>query len=43
MNLEAKLLAEITSRALEILARELGSADALRFINQFTTGQGNQG
>jgi len=36
-----KPLAEVTRRAIEILSRELGSADTLRFINQFTTGYGN--
>jgi hypothetical protein len=34
-------LAEVTSRAFEILARELGVANALRFINQFTNGSGD--
>jgi hypothetical protein len=34
-------LAEVTRRALEILTRELGPADTVRFINQFTTGSGD--
>ena len=38
MNIERKPLAEVTSRAIEILSRELGPADAIRFINQFTNG-----
>ncbi len=41
MIVESKPLAEVTSRAIEVLARELGTADAVRFINQFTTGHGN--
>lgn len=41
MIVELKPLAEVTSRAIEVLARELGTADAVRFINQFTTGHGN--
>lgn len=34
-------LAEITQRAIEVLSRELGTADTLRFINQFTIGHGD--
>ena len=34
-------LAEITHRAFEVLCRELGAVDTLRFINQFTTGHGD--
>jgi hypothetical protein len=41
MNIEMKPLAEVTSRAIEVLSRELGSADAIRFINQFTNGHGD--
>ena len=41
MNVEMKPLAEVTSRAIEVLSRELGSADAIRFINQFTNGHGD--
>ena len=41
MNLKSKPLAEVTHRAIELLARELGAADAIRFINQFTTGYGD--
>ena len=36
-----KPLAEITQRAIEVLTRELGTADTLRFINQFTNGFGD--
>lgn len=41
MTVQAKPLSEVTRRAIEILARELGAADTLRFVNQFTTGLGN--
>jgi hypothetical protein len=41
MDVKAKPLAEITSRAIEVLCQELGPADAIRFINQFTTGHEN--
>ena len=41
MTVETKPLAEVTRRAIEVLSRELGTADALRFINQFTTGYGD--
>jgi hypothetical protein len=34
-------LAEVTRRAIEVLARELGPADAARFINQFSVGSGD--
>ena len=41
MTAKNKPLAEITQRAIEVLSRELGTADALRFINQFTIGHGD--
>ena len=41
MTVETKPLAELTSRAIEVLSRELGVADTLRFINHFTTGSGD--
>jgi len=41
MTVDTKPLAEVTHKAIEILMRELGPADTLRFINQFTTGHGN--
>jgi hypothetical protein len=41
MNREASPLAEVRRRAIEVLFRELGSADAIRFINQFTNGHGD--
>ncbi len=41
MNLQAKSLAEITQQAIEILYRELGVVETVRFLGQFTTGYGN--
>jgi hypothetical protein len=41
MTVTIKPLAEVTQRAIEILCRELRSADTVRFINQFTTGHGD--
>jgi hypothetical protein len=41
MTVEMKPLAEVTNRAIEILSRELGAADAIRFINQFSNGYGD--
>jgi hypothetical protein len=41
MIVQTRPLAEVTRRAIEILARELGPADTLRFVNQFTTGLGD--
>jgi hypothetical protein len=41
MNIERKTLAEITNRAIEVLSRELGPSDTIRFMNQFTKGNGN--
>jgi hypothetical protein len=33
-------LAEITTEALQILCREIGVVDTLRFVRQYTTGYG---
>ena len=41
MTVQTKPLAEVTRRAIAVLARELGAADTLRFVNQFTTGLGD--
>ena len=41
MTIKHKPLAEVTQRAIAILCRELGTADTIRFINQFTTGHGD--
>jgi hypothetical protein len=41
MTVQVRTLSDVTRRAIEILTRELGSADTLRFVNQFTTGLGD--
>ena len=41
MTTPMKPLAEVTRQAIEILSRELGPADTMRFIGQFTTGHGD--
>ncbi len=41
MTVPAKPLAEVTQNAIRVLCRELGVADTLRLLNQFTTGSGN--
>jgi hypothetical protein len=41
MTVQTQPLAEVTRRAIEVLTRELGAADTLRFVNQFTTGLGD--
>jgi hypothetical protein len=34
-------LAEITKEALQVLYKEIGVANTIRFVNQFTTGYGD--
>ena len=41
MTVPIRPLADVTRRAIEVLTRELGAADTLRFVNQFTTGLGD--
>jgi hypothetical protein len=41
MTIPAKSLTTITNQALHVLAREIGAADTLRFLGQFSTGTGN--
>ena len=41
MTVKNRPLAEVSHRAIEILCRELGAADTMRFINQFTNGHGD--
>ncbi|MEM7802155.1 MAG: hypothetical protein AAF633_23380 [Chloroflexota bacterium] len=38
---ETKPLAEITHEAIQILFREMGVVNTVRFINQYTNGFGN--
>jgi hypothetical protein len=41
MMLEAKPLAEITQDALQLLYREIGIVNTVRFLNQFSSGFGD--
>ncbi len=41
MALPTRPLNEINEQAIRVLAEEMGAADALRFLRQFTTGMGN--
>jgi hypothetical protein len=41
MSAPLKTLVEINQEAIRILNREIGVANTLRFINQFTSGTGN--
>ncbi len=41
MTVPLKTLVEINQEAIRILTREIGVANTLRFINQFTPGTGN--
>ena len=41
MNIPAKPLNEITRQAIELLSKEMGITDTVRFLNQFTIGYGN--
>jgi hypothetical protein len=41
MIVKQQPLAELTEEAMQILHRELGTADTIRFLRQFSTGFGN--
>ena len=41
MNVQAKPLSEITRYAIDLLSKEMGIVDTVRFLNQFTTGYGD--
>lgn len=41
MNVQAKPLSEITRHAIDLLSKEMGIVNTVRFLNQFTTGYGN--
>jgi len=41
MTIPAKPLTEITNQALHVLTKEIGVADTMRFLGQFSTGTGN--
>jgi hypothetical protein len=41
MTTVPKPLSEVNHRAIRLLAEHMGVVDTFRFVNQFTTGQGN--
>jgi len=41
MSTQVKSLSQITQQAIEILSKEIGVADTIRFLNQFSTGYGD--
>jgi hypothetical protein len=41
MNVQPKPLHEITQHAIDLLSKEMGIVDTVRFLTQFTTGYGN--
>lgn len=41
MNGQVRPLSEITRHAIDLLAKEMGIVDTVRFLNQFTTGYGD--
>jgi hypothetical protein len=41
MTVQIKPLSEVNHQAIQVLTEEMGLADTLRFVNQFTTGYGN--
>lgn len=41
MSVQPKSLSQITQDAIAILMKEIGIANTLRFLNQFSTGFGN--
>jgi hypothetical protein len=41
MNIEARPISEISRRATHILFKEMGVVDTIRFLNQFSLGQGD--
>jgi hypothetical protein len=41
MKTDSQSLQQITEKAIKILAKEMGIADTIRFLNQFSSGYGN--
>jgi hypothetical protein len=41
MSVQVKPLSELTRHAIDLLSKEIGIVDTVRFLNQFTTGYGN--
>lgn len=41
MKTQTKPLSEITRHAIDLLSKDMGIVDTVRFLNQFTTGYGD--
>lgn len=41
MSVPARSLTDVTNQAIHVLTREIGTADTMRFLGQFSTGTGN--
>jgi hypothetical protein len=41
MTIQIRPLTDITNQALHVLAREIGAVDTMRFLGQFSIGNGN--
>lgn len=41
MSIQPKPLSELTQQAIDILFKEIGIVNTVRFLNQFTTGYGD--
>ncbi len=41
MTIKVRPLAETTREAIRVLFKDIGTADTIRFLNQFATGYGN--
>ncbi|MGB3402042.1 MAG: hypothetical protein WBA77_05070 [Microcoleaceae cyanobacterium] len=41
MSSQTKSLNEITQQAIQVLSKEIGIANTVRFLNQFSAGYGN--
>lgn len=41
MNMQTRPISEISRRATHILFKEMGVVDTIRFLNQFSMGQGD--
>lgn len=41
MSIQPKPLSEVTQQAIDVLCKEIGIVNTVRFLNQFTTGYGD--
>ena len=41
MSVQPKPLSELTQQAIDVLFKEIGIVNTIRFLNQFTTGYGD--